>query len=73
MDSSPALLPVQLPSHFTEEQLIITDKLVDTASCSDPIPSNQIAIPGPLHDLETNAFWDRPLSPPYSPECPCRT
>ena len=63
MDSSPALLPVQLPGHFTEEQLVITDKLVDSASHSDPVPLNQIAIPGPLHDLETNAFWDGPLSP----------
>ena len=63
MDSSPALLPVQLPGHFTEEQLVVTDKLVDTASHSDPIPSNQITIPRPLHDLETNAFWDGPLSP----------
>ena len=63
MDSSPAPLPVQLPGHFAEEQLIITDKLVDSTSCSDPIPSNQITIPGPLHDLETNAFWDGPLSP----------
>ena len=63
MDSSPALLPVQLPSHFTEEQLVVTDKLVNSASCSNPIPSNQITIPGPLHDLETNAFWDGPLSP----------
>ena len=63
MDSSPAPLPVQLPGHFAEEQLIITDKLVNTASCSNPVPSNQITIPGPLHNLETNAFWDRPLSP----------
>ena len=63
MDSSPALLPVQLPGHFTEEQLIITDKLVNSASHPNPIPLNQIAIPGPLHDLKTNAFWDGPLSP----------
>ena len=63
MDSSPALLPVQLPSHFTEEQLVITDKLVNSASHPDPIPLNQIAIPGPLHDLKTNTFWDGPLSP----------
>ena len=63
MDSSPAQLPVQLPSHFTEEQLVVTDKLVNTASCSNPIPLNQITIPRPLHDLETNAFWDGPLSP----------
>ena len=63
MDSSPALLPVQLPSHFAEEQLVVTDKLVDTTSCSNPVPLNQIAIPGPLHNLKTNAFWDGPLSP----------
>ena len=63
MDSSPAPLPVQLPGHFTEEQLIITDKLVNSTSCSDPVPLNQITIPGPLHDLETNTLWDRPLSP----------
>ena len=63
MDSSPALLPVQLPSHFTDEQVIVTDQLVDSALHSNPIPSNQITIPGPLHDLETNAFWDGPLSP----------
>ena len=63
MDSSPALLPVQLPGHFAEEQLIITDKLVDSTLCSNPIPLNQIAIPGPLHDLKTNAFWDGPLFP----------
>ena len=63
MDSSPALLPVQIPGHFAEEQLVITDKLVDSTSHSDPIPSNQIAIPRPLHNLKTNAFWDRPLSP----------
>ena len=63
MDSSPAPLPVQLPGHFAEEQLVITDKLVDSASHSNPIPSNQIAIPGPLHNLKTNAFWDGPLSP----------
>ena len=63
MDSSPALLPVQIPGHFAEEQLVITDKLVDSTSHSDPIPSNQITIPRPLHNLKTNAFWDRPLSP----------
>ena len=63
MDSSPAPLPVQLPCHFAEEQLVITDKLVNSALHSDPIPSNQITIPGPLHNLETNAFWDGPLSP----------
>ena len=63
MDSSPAPLPVQLPSHFTDEQVVITDQLVNSTLHPDPIPSNQIAIPGPLHDLKTNAFWDRPLSP----------
>ena len=63
MDSSPAPLPVQLPGHFTEEQLVVTDKLVDFALHSDPIPSNQITIPRPLHNLKTNAFWDGPLSP----------
>ena len=63
MASSPAPLLVQLPSHLKHESIIITNQLVNTASCSNHIPSNQIAIPGPLHDLETNAFWDRPLSP----------
>ena len=63
MASSPSPLPVQLPSHLKHESVIITDQLVNTASCSNPVPSNQIAIPGPLHDLEANAFWDRPLSP----------
>ena len=63
MDSSPTPLPVQFPGHLAEEQLVITDKLVNSASCSDPIPLNQITIPGALHDLETNAFWDGPLSP----------
>ena len=63
MDSSPALLSVQLPSHLEHEQIVISDQLVDSTSCSNPIPSNQITIPRPLHDLETNAFWDRPLSP----------
>ena len=29
----------------------------------DPIHLNQITIPGPLHDLNTNTFWDGPLSP----------
>ena len=47
MDSSPALLPVQLPGHFAEGQLVVTDKLVDSALFPDLIPSNQIAIPGP--------------------------
>ena len=63
MDSSPALLPVQLPSHLELEQVIVSDQLVDTTSCSNSIPSNQIAVPGPLHNLKTNAFWDGPLSP----------
>ena len=63
MASSPSPLPVQLPSHLKHESVVITDQLVNTASCSNPIPSNQIAIPGPLHDLETNAFWDGPLFP----------
>ena len=56
MASSPSLLPVQLPSHLEHESVIITDQLVDTASCSNPIPSNQIAVPRPLHDLKTDAF-----------------
>ena len=63
MDSSPALLPIQLPGHFADKQLVVTDKLVNSTSHPIPIPLNQIAIPGPLHDLETNAFWDGPLSP----------
>ena len=63
MAFSPALLPVQLPGHLKHESVVITDQLVNSALCTDPIPTNQIAIPGPLHDLETNAFWDRPLSP----------
>ena len=63
MAFSPALLPVQLPSHLESELVIITDRLVDSALHPNPIPSNQISVPGPLHDLETNAFWDRPLSP----------
>ena len=62
MAFSPTLLPVQLPGHLEHESVIVTDQLVDSASCSDPIPSNQIAIPRPLHDLKTNAFWDGPLS-----------
>ena len=63
MAFSPAPFPVQLPGHLEHESVIITDQLVDSALCSNPIPSNQIAIPRPLHDLETNAFWDGPLSP----------
>ena len=63
MDASPAPLPFQLPGHLEHEQIIVSDQLVDAASHSDPIPTNQITIPGPLHDLETNAFWDGPLSP----------
>ena len=63
MAFSPALLPVQLPSHLKSESVIITNQLVNSASHSDPIPSNQIPIPGPLHDLKTNTFWDGPLLP----------
>ena len=63
MAFSPAPLPVQLPGHLKHESAIITDQLVDSAMRTDPVPSNQITIPGPLHDLETNAFWDGPLSP----------
>ena len=63
MDTSPAPLPVQLPGHLKHKQIVISDQLVDAASCFDPIPTNQITIPGPLHNLETNTFWDRPLSP----------
>ena len=63
MAFSPAPLPVQLPRHLESELVIITDQLVNSTSCSDPVPSNQISIPRPLHDLETNAFWDGPLSP----------
>ena len=62
MAFSPALLPVQLPGHLEYESIVITDQLVDSATCTDSIPSNQIAIPRPLHDLKTNAFWDGPLS-----------
>ena len=61
MAFSPAPLPVQLPSHLKHELVIITDQLVDSALHTNPVPTNQIAIPGPLHDLKTNAFWDRPL------------
>ena len=60
---SPALLPVQLPSHLEHESVVVTNQLVDSASHTNPVPSNQIAIPGPLHDLKTNTFWDGPLSP----------
>ena len=63
MAFSPAPLPVQLPSHLKSESVVITDQLVNSASCPNPIPSNQISVPGPLHDLKTNAFWDRPLWP----------
>ena len=63
MAFSPAPLPVQLPSHLKSESVIITDQLVDSTSHPNPIPSNQIPIPGPLHDLKTNTFWDGPLLP----------
>ena len=63
MAFSPAPLPVQLPSHLESELVVVTSQLVDSTLHPDPIPSNQISVPGPLHDLETNAFWDRPLSP----------
>ena len=63
MAFSPAPLPVQLPRHLESESVVITDQLVDSASHPNPIPSNQIPIPRPLHDLKTNAFWDGPLSP----------
>ena len=63
MAFSPTPLPVQLPGHLEHELVIITDQLVNSASCANPVPSNQITIPGPLHDLETNTFWDGPLSP----------
>ena len=63
MAFSPAPLPVQLPSHLKHELVIITNQLVNSASHTNPIPSNQITIPRPLHDLETNTFWDGPLSP----------
>ena len=64
MAFSPALLPVQLPRHLESESVaIITDQLVNSASHSNPVPSNQISIPGPLHNLKTNAFWDGPLLP----------
>ena len=62
MAFSPALLPVQLPSHLESESVVITNQLVNSTSHPNPIPMNQIAIPRPLHDLKTNAFWDRPLS-----------
>ena len=63
MAFSPAPLLVQLPSYLKSELVIITDQLVDSTTCPDPIPLNQIAIPRPLHDLKTNTFWDGPLSP----------
>ena len=56
-------LPVQLPSHLKHESVIITNQLANSTICTDPVPSNQITIPGPLHNLETNAFWDGPLLP----------
>ena len=64
MAFSPAPLLVQLPRHLESESVVIvTDQLVDSTLHSNPIPSNQISIPGPLHNLKTNAFWDGPLSP----------
>ena len=63
MAFSPASLPVQLPGHLESELVIVTDQLVNSALHPDPVPSNQISIPGPLHNLETNTFWDGPLSP----------
>ena len=63
MAFSPAPLPVQLPGHLKSELVIVTNQLVDSASCPNPVPSNQIPVPRPLHDLETNTFWDGPLSP----------
>ena len=63
MAFSPAPLPVQLPGHLKSESVIVTDQLVNSASCPNPIPSNQIPVPGPLHNLKTNAFWDGPLLP----------
>ena len=63
MAFSPAPLPVQLPSHLEHESTVITDQLINSTMHTNPVPSNQIAIPGPLHDLKTNAFWDGPLSP----------
>ena len=63
MAFSPALLLVQLPGHLESELVIISDQLVDSTSHPNPVPSSQISIPRPLHNLETNAFWDRPLSP----------
>ena len=63
MAFSPTLLLVQLPGHLKHESVVITNQLVNSAMPSDPIPSSQIAIPRPLYDLKTNAFWDRPLSP----------
>ena len=63
MAFSPAPLPVQLPSHLKHELVAITNQLTNITSHPNPTPSNQITIPGPLHDLKTNAFWDEPLSP----------
>ena len=62
MAFSPTPLPVQLSGHLKHESVIVTNQLVDSTSCSNPVPSNQIAIPRPLHNLETNTFWDRSLS-----------
>ena len=63
MAFSPAPLPVQLPGHLEHESVTVTDQLVNSTSHSDPVPSNQITIPGPLHNLKTNTFWDGPLLP----------
>ena len=63
MAFSPTPLSVQLPSHLEHESAIITNQLVDSTSHTNPVPTNQIAIPRPLHELKTNAFWDRPLLP----------
>ena len=63
MAFSPTPLPVQLPGHLEHELVIVTNQLVNSTLCTNPVASNQITIPGPLHDLETNTFWDRPLSP----------
>ena len=63
MAFSPALLPVQLPGHLKSESVIITDQLVNSALRPNPVPSNQIPIPRPLHNLKTNTFWDGPLLP----------
>ena len=63
MAFSPAPLLVQLPGHLKHELVIVTNQFINSTTCTDPIPLNQITIPGPLHNLETNAFWDRPLFP----------